>query len=164
MTYEMFRLIFIIAAILSAVMLSISVLLFFLLKVPKLVGDLSGRNARLAIESIRAQNFSTGEKVYGPSPVNKERGKITDNIASGHAVSGGLLYGTIMTDNLEAQSYMNETTLLPAVEAQSFTNETTVLPAINETTTADTPDSVTIGGGITIIGEMTFIHTDEVIE
>ena len=46
MTYEMYRYIFVIAAVLCGVMFGVSVLLFFLLKIPAVIGNLSGSTAR----------------------------------------------------------------------------------------------------------------------
>lgn len=68
--------------ILSAVMFLVAVSLFFLLNVPKLVGDITGSTARKAIESIRKQNEESGDKAYKPSPVNLARGKTTEKISS----------------------------------------------------------------------------------
>ena len=56
MTYEMYRMIFQIAGGLSIGLLVVSVILFFVLKIPRVIGDLSGRTARKAIEDIRKQN------------------------------------------------------------------------------------------------------------
>ena len=46
MTYELYRYIFIGGAVLAGIMLVASVLIFFLLKIPHVLGDLTGRNAR----------------------------------------------------------------------------------------------------------------------
>ena len=52
MTYEGYRTLFIVAAVISAVMLVITVLLFIFLKIPYVIGDLSGTTARKAIKQI----------------------------------------------------------------------------------------------------------------
>ena len=56
MTYDIYRLIFIVGAIACAVMFVVSVILFITLKIPNVIGDLTGRNAKKAIENIRKQN------------------------------------------------------------------------------------------------------------
>ena len=81
MSYEVYRYIFIGAAILCGAMLITSILLFILLKIPKVIGDLTGRTARKAIENIRNQNESSGDKTYRSSLVNQARGKLTDKIS-----------------------------------------------------------------------------------
>ena len=45
MTYDIYRLIFIVGAIACAVMFVVSVILFITLKIPNVIGDLTGRNA-----------------------------------------------------------------------------------------------------------------------
>lgn len=80
MTVEMLHTLSLAAYIAALVLLVLAVVLFFLLDIPKLYGDVSGRTARKAIEAIRQQNEATGNKAYKPSAVNAERGKLTDQI------------------------------------------------------------------------------------
>ena len=56
MTYEMYRYVFLGGAIASGLMFAVSIVLFFTLKIPKVISDLTGRTARKAIEDIRLQN------------------------------------------------------------------------------------------------------------
>lgn len=53
MTYEMYRYIFVIAAVLCGVMFGVSVLLFSLLKIPAVIGNLSGSTARKVSGRLR---------------------------------------------------------------------------------------------------------------
>ena len=73
MTYDIYRYIFYGGAILAIIMFVVSAILFVYLRIPNVIGDLSGANARKAIERIRSQNETSGEKVYKPSVVNRER-------------------------------------------------------------------------------------------
>lgn len=161
MTYELYRYIFIGGAILAGIMLVTSVLLFFLLKIPHVLGDLTGRNARKAIENIRNQNESSGDKLYKTSQVNRERGKLTDKISrSGNLIkqpSGSLSVGGAMpTEKISTQELPpNETTVLDTA------NETTVLNAeVGESTVLDVNTETSI---FQIEYEITYIHTEEVI-
>ena len=149
MTFEMYRLIFIVSAVLSGAMLLLSVLLFFIFRVPELVGYLSGKTAKKAIESIRNQNLNTGD---------------TDRI-----YENGRVESIAMTDKISTSKLTNETEVLTS------SNETTILNAEYETeilspsqsqesVKVDTPISIAVGVGITIVEEVTFIHTEEVIE
>lgn len=190
MTYEVYRYIFIGGAILAAIMFIISVILFIVLKIPSVIGDLSGATARKAIEDIRNQNENTGDKTYKSSAVNKERGKLTDKISpSGNLIknpSGGI-WGAMATEKISTQKLAedasnettvlggNETTVLSANETTVLgSNETTVLsggvgettlldsmPGMNETTLLS-PSMMPVGI-FEIEYELTFIHTDEVI-
>lgn len=132
--YEVYLYIHYGAAILAVIMLLITIILFFALKIPAVIGDLSGATARKAIENIRNQNESTGEKEHAPSAVNRERGRLTDKISpSGNLLrnpsnklGGGMRTEKISTQKLSEDA--NETTVL-----YSGGNETTVLGG-NETT------------------------------
>lgn len=73
MTYEIYRYIFIGGAILSAVMFAVSIFLLVFLKIPKVINDLTGRTAKKAIQDIREQNRSSGNKKYKTSAVNAQR-------------------------------------------------------------------------------------------
>ena len=164
MTYEMYRYVFFGAAIACGVMLVLSVILFFTLRIPKVISDLTGRTARKAIENIRMQNEQTGDKTYQSSAVNLERGKLTDKISnSGRIVPrDGTPFGTgvitekISTQKLTEQDSANETTLL------TDQNETTVLePMIGETMVLeDIQPQMPV---FSVEFEITFIHTDELI-
>lgn len=164
MSYEIYRYIFIGAAILCGAMIVTSILLFILLKIPKVIGDLTGRTARKAIENIRNQNESSGDKTYRSSLVNQERGKLTDKISpSGRLIRNptDLLGGAMATEKIGTQQLVsdetavldsgNETTVLSG-ELENTGNEITVL------TQAEIPSNV-----FEIEYEITYIHTNEVI-
>ena len=148
MTYEVYRYIFIGAAILSGLLLAGAVALFFVLKIPNVIGDLTGANARKAIADIRNQNEATGTKTYKPSAVNRERGRVTDKMTpSGRllrypsaGMGGGHETTKISTAKLsqEAMDAANETTVL------SEGNETTVLGGANETTVLYTEETTVL--------------------
>lgn len=157
MTYEVYRYIFYGGAVLAAILFVVSVVLFIVLKIPTVIGDLSGATARKAIENIRNQNENSGEKRHGSSAVNKARGRLTDKISpSGNLVrnpSAGLgnAFTTekISTQKLQIEESAGETTVLEAAE------ETTVLSYAGETTLLENV--------FVIEYEITYIHTQEVI-
>ena len=161
MSYEIYYNVFFIGGlVLAGVMLIVSVLLFFLLNIPHVLGDLTGRNARKAIENIRNQNESSGEKIYKTSHVNRERGKITDKISpSGSLIKNpsGHFVGAMATEKIGTQELpqADETTVLEA-------NETAVLGStdVGETTLLAAEDASV---EFQIEYEITFIHTNEVI-
>lgn len=163
MSYEVYRYIFIGAAILCALMLITSILLFILLRIPKVIGDLTGRTARKAIENIRSQNESSGDKTYRSSLVNQERGKLTDKISpSGRLIRNptDLLGGAMATEKIGTQQLVSDETAV-----LDSGNETTVLgeltSPVNETTVLSQED---ISSNIFEIEyEITFVHTNEVI-
>ena len=172
MTVELLQTLSLVAYIAAGVLFLVAVALFFLLDVPKLYGDVSGRTARKAIEAIRQQNESTGNKAYKPSAVNAERGKLTDKITQ----SGRLQSQTVglpvsvgtekfATSTLHPQP--NETTVLaqPAGETTVLTG--TLPPAESGETT------VLVGGEAAAMSadskfivdvEMSFTGSSEIIE
>lgn len=150
MTYDIYRLIFEIAAIAAGIMLVTAVLLFILLRIPAVIGDLTGSTARKAIEDIRSQNEETGRKTYGPSPVNRARGKITSKMTPSGRIERARtddMNGAMNTAELPAGA--------PMVAAAGASDETVVLDtgyASPETEVLDTPvyasdETAVLGGG-----------------
>lgn len=145
MTVELLQTLSLIAYIVAGVLLVVAIILFLVLNVPLLIGDLSGANARKAIESIRQQNEATGEKAYKPSAVNASRGKLTEKISgSGRLLhQSGSLRGSMGTEKISTTKLVKEaeeTTLLSTASNETTilsagSNETTILSAgMNETT------------------------------
>lgn len=173
MTYDIYRYIFFGGAALAALSFLIAVILFFVLKIPSVIGDLTGSTARKAIENIRNQNENSGEKTYKTSAVNRERGKLTDKITStGTLVKSptGTMGGAMATTKIGTQQLASEaqqsyeTSLL---EGNVF-NETTVLSSDSSGETAildQSPagQSSDTSTDFVIEYEIIFIHTDEVI-
>lgn len=175
MSYEVYRYIFIGAAILCGVMFVVSVLLFILLKVPKLISDLSGLTAKKAIKNIREHIEATGDKYHKVSAFNEARGKLTDKISpsgqlqrQGHSMKLGIDTSKISTQELEYEEQSNETTVLSANETnvlESSAGETSVLTDANYgETSVLTAQYETTDQMFTIEYEITFIHTNEIIE
>lgn len=132
MSYEAFRYIFIIGLVLCCVMFLVSVVLFFVLNIPKIISDLSGRTARKAIQDIRKQNEDTGHKSYQVSQVNRERGKLTDKISPS---------GRIVSKNPSSQlGYSVETAKIAGI-----TEETSLIANANETSVLS-PDGIVLTG------------------
>ena len=144
--YKTYWMIFLVGAIAAGVMLVVTILLFVLLRIPAVIGDLSGRTARREIEDIRNQNTQSGTKTYKSSAVNKARGRITDKISpSGNLRRrhSGELVGAMSTARIGPHVITTpdsqpaeETTVLEQVDLPAA--ETTVLEsaaaAVEETT------------------------------
>ncbi len=136
MTYEIYRYIFIGAAALAGIALVVSIILFILLNIPKVISDLSGLTAKRAIKDIRENNEKTGDKSYKVSAFNESRGKLTDKISqSGNIIKQyqsqmrlGIDTTKISTQQLTPEEISPETTVL------SQAAETTVLSSTSETT------------------------------
>lgn len=189
MTYDIYRMIFIVCAILSIVMLVVSIILFIALKIPTVIGDLTGANARKAIANIRSQNANAGDAANSGEASGRYRGALTDKIThSGNLLRafGGGDETSMMTSKISTQKLMedNVTTLLSNETTVLSNNETTVLNAtaapVNETTVLSqemvapvenvvpvaerAPMEMTALDNIFEIEfEITFVHTNEII-
>lgn len=176
MTIELLQNLSLASYILAAVLFVLAVVLFFLLDIKKVIGDVTGATARRAIQNIREQNEASGDKAYKSSPVNLARGKVTDKITpSGRLKPRADTYGrTISTEELaetKPAPASNETTVLAAPVP---TAQTTVLaetgPAPTECETPDTAFAVKTAlpeeskEEFKIDVEMSFIGSSEIIE
>ncbi len=163
MTYDIYRYIFIGAAILCGIMFIVSVLVFIFLKIPKVISDLSGATAKKAIKNIREQNEASGDKGYQVSAFNQARGKLTDKISpSGNVIEQyRMQMAAVGTTKIETQELpTNGTTVLD----NQGSGETSVLsetPSAGETTVLSEAVNDT---AFVIEYDITFIHTDEIIE
>ncbi len=121
--------------IISGLFFVLSVVLFFVLDMVKVIGDLTGHTAKREIENIRSQNQKTGNKAYKPSVVNSKRGKLTDRISpSGRILENRAtaIGGSVGTEKIASQklySGYEETTLLE--NGQEENSETTLLSQDN---------------------------------
>lgn len=177
MTYDVYRYIFLGGAGLAALCLILSIVLFFVLRIPSVIGDLTGSTAKKAIESIRSQNEQSGDKTYKSSYVNRQRGKVTDRITDTGSIipastddSGGAMATTKISTTLlqrEAkESYVSTLADEPAGETTvldlSTNSETTVLDSqqANSGTTMLCQEGAV---DFSVEYNLVLIHTDEVI-
>lgn len=138
--------------ILAAIFLVVGVVLFVILRIPKTFSDYTGRSARKKIMKLRDNNEKSGNKSYRPSQVNKERGKITENIPSKPSKKKKEdMPGTGIIAENKAHRY--------EAEATGLLDESTA--ELNEPELAQPPRPSNIK--LKLINEVVFIHTQEVI-
>ncbi len=118
----------------AGLFLVVAVVLFFVLDITRVFGDLTGRTAKKEIENIRSKNVQSGDKKYKPSPVNQARGKLTEKINEDGSVqsrSGGI--GTMFeTEKISHHNTADGTTVLS--DGTQFGNDTTLLGEGDQTT------------------------------
>ncbi len=173
MTVQLLQTMSLVAFIAAGVLFLVAIALFFLFNIPKVFGEVTGSTARKAIEMIRQQNEQTGNKAYRPSPVNAERGKITEKITPSRklerkAGNAGVSVGTAKLKTAELENEAQETTVLstPASETtvlNSSTGETTVLDSVPEMYDDRNSANAAVGD-ITVEYEIGFTGSSEVIE
>lgn len=174
MTYEMYRYLSLGAAIACGIMVVVSLILFFTLEIPKVIGDLTGRTARKAIEDIRKQNEQSGDKVYRSSSVNLRRGKLTDKISPSGRIEArhttpfgtGVITEKISTQKLVSTEGSADTTILSTGEETTILAQdpdTKPVPEICTETTVLKQLEDENDRSFAIEYEVTFLHTNEVI-
>lgn len=87
MSYQTYTIVAIILLCFGIFFLLIAAFLFIRFKIIRVIGDLSGSTAKKHIENIRKENISSGDKKFRPSPINVNRGKITEKMTKGLGVS-----------------------------------------------------------------------------
>lgn len=157
MTAELLQTLSLAAYIVSGVFLLIGVAQFFLLDVPKLYGEVSGRTARKAIDNIRLRYEGSEEGADKPIRTKHEKRRSMDKTTQSHRYSTRdstpnthITTEKFATATLSPQSTLsvNETVFLPGAPFSG--NETTVL-------TAETGDFI-------LQFEMSFTAATEIIE
>ncbi len=151
----------------AGVSMLLAVIFFIKFKIPSVIGDLSGRNARKSIEELRETNLKSGNRSYKPSRINLERGKLTETMQgqkkaelSKGAEDEGRPETGLLEENPAVPVYSEET--VPLTDELS----TDVLADDNETVLLETPDSTGQRSGgveISIMEEIMYVHTDEAI-
>ncbi len=178
MSYEIYQYISIGSIIMCGVMLVVSCILFFFLKIPKSMGLLTGVTAKKAIKSInerseqstsqRLENNLKKKGVNGMfSPSGRIQMKTNVKIEENAPVTGKITvapHQSVETVVLEKYEDNNSTMVL---DSSSVTNQTTVLTnspvetksSLNQTTVL----SENCPSQFVVEVDITFIHTDEII-
>lgn len=141
----------------------IAVIMWFLFKIPSVIGDLSGRNARISIEQMRKNNEKNGNKSYKSSTVNVAGEKFTEPAqekkreANDNLETGLLRDGKAVSQQGQATELLNNTEVTGLLEDEGAT-----VPLVENG--RKTKGKRT--GGITLImlEEIMLVHTEEVIE
>lgn len=176
MTYEMYRNVFMICAAAGAVMAFVSVLLFVFLRIPSVIGDLTGITARRGIEQIRSGNTKKSKKKDSADKANRRRGRLTAKISpsgrlqeqesQGYGANTEELQalGAVGATTLHSSDIVDETTLL----SSGMVNETTLLNSgmVDETTLLGPGilDGTAVSDmGFHVMEDITVLHTEEEI-
>ena len=100
MSYDFFNNLKLVGLGLAGVFLIVSILLFFVLKIPSVVGYLSGTTAKKAIEAIRSGNSAASSKRKGASARLMTTAEMSETAKQRQMKTGGLNQDT-NTDNLD---------------------------------------------------------------
>lgn len=162
---SIFKTVSIVLFALAAACLTLGVITFIVFKIPNVIGDLTGRNARKSIEQMRESNEKGGKKSHRPHPVASDRGTLTEQIKDSkkfsqkqNAKSKPIAFdGSGATDVLEDinatvnLNYAQNGTEVLNEGTQVLSNEV-IQSALSEATV-----------NFKMIQNIVLIHTDEVI-
>ncbi|MBS7359128.1 MAG: hypothetical protein KIG53_00825 [Oscillospiraceae bacterium] len=169
---SIFKIVSIVLFSLAAVCLLLAVFTFIIFKIPNVIGDLTGRNARKSIEKMRDANEKSGKKSYRPHPVASDRGTLTEPIKQSKKESKKLSE-TVKTEpqRKESQTFdgNSATDVLEDLNATAIldydSNGTEILSGgtevLSEETMRTTLNENTVK--IKMIQDIILIHTEEVI-
>jgi len=166
---------------LAGLLFIIAIIMFFKLKIPAVIGDLSGRTAAKQIQELRKRNSSTGIKLYKPDVFNIERGKLTEPVKNSDKLTRETMVNQPEDPSLATVVLNDETT--PYQETMLLTEETELLfddrtevldedvtVAADETTVLDQTEelpyqepTVKQVKDFKMIKDMKVTHTDETI-
>ena len=65
---------------LSGIALVAAIFIFIKLRIPAVIGDLSGKTVAREIQAMRETNATSGNKIHKSSRVNMDRGKLTEKV------------------------------------------------------------------------------------
>jgi hypothetical protein len=143
MTQENYELIFTVGAIICVIMMIITVALFIVLKISKVVGSISGLSARKEIKNIQKKKNDNMSKIYKP---------VTENVSSLSEV----------TDKINVASKINVTSKIsvkPNISSENSKEETELL-SFEETTLLNVEENV---GDFEVEFDITYINSDKLI-
>ncbi len=174
---EIIKTISIAAYIASGVFFGLSVFFWFKFRILSIINDLSGRTAHKSIEQMRASQEKLAARVYVPTEVNFRRVVPVEELAKKSHLSKPAttksfdqnLFNAPPTDVQAAKSNISETEVLGSTlykegrttDIIGYSGETTVLTGVRNYQQAVVEPKPK--AELTIIEEIMFIHTDEVI-
>lgn len=169
MSVEMLQMVSLICFGIAGVFLLIAVILFFILDVPALIGEVTGATERKAISSIRLQNEEMGNT---GSTKSKKPAKKSGQQRRGQ--NGGAGTAKLSTEKLHAappaQSGNETTVLQPEGNETTLLNQpagsTPILDMLANETTGEliAPADIKEGAGFSVEVEFGYASSAEIIE
>lgn len=132
----------IVAFALSGVLLIAAALIFFLLKIPDVIGDLSGKTVAREMERMRQSNASRGDRSFRTGRINRERGMLTDRVSdkqaketpyAGKRVAANTAYRPDSSSQTDVLPYTEATDVLTSVEATERLSSAEATELLRET-------------------------------
>lgn len=93
MSAEIWGIISLCGYVLAAVLLVASIILFVVMRIPSVIGDLTGRTVAREMEKMRQDNTARGDRQFRTGRINRERGPLTEKTATGKMSKTGKTSG-----------------------------------------------------------------------
>lgn len=171
-TADILSLISTISFILSGICLIVAVLLWFVFKIPAVIGDLSGRTARKSIAKMHESNGKSSGQGYRSGAENTPRRKSAGAVrhaarsvsasAKSHIAEKQMPETNLLSCDKPVCSDSMQTELLEDLQATDVLVDENETVALNETPDKSVRHSA--GKKLTMLDEVVLIHTDDVIE
>lgn len=155
MTYEMYRNIFIICSVSASVTGLVTILLFFLLRIPAVIGELTGVTARKGIEQIRSGNVKNSHQKREPKRKKRRQKEKTDLNAYNMIQNQNQQMGTAVL----AQDQQMGTAVLAqdqAIESLGWNRQMETVLLQNQEN-----DTALLGAEFEVLQDITIVHTEE---
>ncbi len=166
MTYEMYRNIFIICSVSASVTGLVTILLFFLLRIPAVIGELTGVTARKGIEQIRSGNVKNSHQKREPKRKKRRQKEKTDLNAYNMIQNQNQQMGTAvlaqdqqMGTAVLAQDQQMGTAVLAqdqAIESLGWNRQMETVLLQNQEN-----DTALLGAEFEVLQDITIVHTEE---
>lgn len=160
---EVLSIISLVSFIVSGLCFVLAVFFWFFFKIPRVIGDLSGRTARRSIAKIRASNEITGKKNYKVNAMGANSSKITEGNSNSRKTNNAKKKTEIVDKNHPETGLLknNKAGLKFDIEATGLLNEDEGTAMLNDVQVS-APQNV-VGVELLMLDDIMLIHTDEVI-
>lgn len=156
--------------IIAGISFALAIFFWIYFKIPRIIGDLTGRTARKSIAKMRAGNEASGSKSYRLGTTNVNRGKLTGTMPDSaklddlDLVPASPLFDKgqtgILDENKVPENRANPTAMLDDSATELLlSNDETGLPAKEAEAKHKTAKKK-----LRMLDEVIYTHTDEVIE
>jgi Sec-independent protein translocase protein TatA len=149
----------VISFVAATIFLIVAVIFWFVFKIPTVIGDLSGRNARKSIEQMRRSNEQSGAKSYKTGKKNEGRGKLTSTmhvIEKKDSEETEFLQESVVMDI----DVLETAPLVEGEETELLVDENETAPLLDEEPMDTRPKPKVF---IQLLDEITYTHTNEEI-
>lgn len=173
MSYDTLYVIELIGIIGCVLFLAISVAMFFLFKIPKVVGDITGSTAKKAISNIEYQNSNTEVSMYNRPKLSStaaDKSTMLNNKKSVPAAPNkiGVTTAELKISNTKVNGLMNETELLVSTEtsgeteilADGYMSQTELL---GDDVASSNMDKIYAQKTFEIVNDITLVNSSEII-